>query len=133
MRQDVKTNYDISLGQNLVVGDGTGAVASAVIDMAKYRNVTFAVTLLNKNTNGTVDMKVQHAVDAAFTIPIDEDGATGNDTAITQLDTDDEIAELNVQRAQNRFYRVLVTVATAGVDASQVTVAGPKVRVDAEA
>ena len=131
MREDQKTNQDTTVAVNIIEADGAGAVNGASVDMAQYRNLEVAVTLLDKGAAGTIDAKLQHSPDDS--VWTDEDGATGNSTSITQQTADDEIESLYVQRAQARYYRVVVTAGANALDACALNIAGPKVRVDAEA
>jgi len=130
MREDQKTNQDTTVAANIVVADGVGAVNGAAIDMASYRNLEVAVTLLNKGAAGTVDAKLQHSPDNATWT--DEDGTTGNSTSITQQTADDEIESLYVVRPQARYYRAVVTAGANALDACALNIAGPKTRIKAE-
>ena len=138
MKEDIKTNEDIIFDIPVAAVEATNSVddGAGALDMAKYRNAAFALFLITSTATATVDAKLQFS-DEGLTGSVwtDEDGATGNDTAITQMVVGDAgtVVQLNVQRAQARFYRLLVTVLTDTVTAVTSQIAGPKVRVDAEA
>lgn len=131
MREDLQTNHDITVGASIIEDDGAGAVNGASIDMHDYRSAAFSVTLMDKGAAGTLDAKLQHSPnDADWT---DEDGTTGNGTSITQQTADDELETLHVVRPQARYYRCVTTAGANALDALQMTIAGPKFSIDAEA
>lgn len=119
MLRDVKSSYVIAEGvapQTIAAG----VENSASVDHSKANSASFFVDI--GAITGTLDMKLQYSDDdSAWT---DEDGLSGNDTAIAQL-TAVGSAQLNVVNPQGRYSRVVVTVGGTSAVASVTSVTGP--------
>ena len=119
MLRDVKSSYLIA-----------EAVASALITPSTVNSASVDHSLANSASffinvgaiTGTVDVKVQYSDDNS--VWTDEDGANGNDTAITQI-TASGSAQLNVVNPQGQYSRVVVVVAGTSANMSVVSVIGP--------
>lgn len=99
----------------------TGATASSmVIDHSIYPCASYYIA--TKSVGTSFDAKVQMSDDNSTWV--DEDGASGNDTAITQQTGADE-DQLNVPNPQKRYSKVLCTAVGAVVSFCFV-VAGPE-------
>ena len=118
MKQDLGSNF--TLAEETAAATYTGAATEgAGVDHATGPAVSFLLTASAVGT--TLDAKVQYSDNG--TDWTDDDGASGNDTAITQLD-DAGVAQLNVPNPQGRQSRVLSTSVGACVYAV-VSVLGP--------
>lgn len=116
MRNDPGSNYTIT-GDDVSATDDVAN--STAIDHANGSAAAFLVIATSVGTS--LDAKVQHSDDnLSWT---DDDGSTGNDTAITQL-TAAGAAQLNVPNPQARYSRVLCT-AVGEVVATATSVLGP--------
>ena len=88
---------------------GQGDVNSTVLDMAGFDHVSFEVALGTLSGGSVVTVKIQEAVDLAFTIPLDL-----TDTAVDVADTEsDKIVLTGVIEPTEQFVRCVVTRATA--------------------
>jgi hypothetical protein len=121
MKHDVGSNYTLAEAV-ASTESAVGAVNSASVDHADAPSVSFFISLGEKGAAGTLDAKVQHSPDDSTWT--DDDGASGNDTAIVQL-TANGTAQLNVPNPQARYSRVVLTVGTNAVDCGVTSVLGP--------
>ncbi len=126
MRRDVKSNYSVttSIASNLATPatlNGVGLDVSLGLSASFYIDVG-AIT-------GTVDAKLQYSDDNSTWT--DEDGLSGNSTAITQL-TATGNAQLDVVRAQEKYYRVVAVVAGTSAQICVMAIAGPLKTIPAE-
>lgn len=121
MLRDVKSNYTI--GANIAADDrAAGTVNGATVDHALGNSCSYFVTAGTFGASATLDVKLQYSADGSSWT--DEDGATGNDTAITQL-TATGTAQLNIINPQARYSRAVATSAVQTVGYGVVSVLGP--------
>lgn len=117
MKGDVGSNYTLDTED---VGHATGAaVNSTAVDHNLAPSCSFQVECISTGTS--LDMKLQHSPDNSTWT--DDDGASGNDTAITQL-TAAGRGQIDVPNPQARYSRVVATSVGATV-AVLATVYGP--------
>lgn len=130
MKDDIKTNFDITVGVDADAAITATAHDSTVIDTRSYISAAFVFNAVDFNTTGTLDGKLQMSDDG--TTWVDEDGASGNDTAIAQKAAGDEGEhQLNVVNPQKRYYKAVWTVGTTTITGAAFEVAGPKYNVEA--
>lgn len=123
MKTDPGSNFTI--GEEVAAADYVAGAENGVgVDHADAPAVSFFLSVGDVTGGATVDMKLQHADAANFSDAVDDDGASGNDTAITQI-TASGTAQLNCPNPQGRYSRVIVTVAVANAEACVVSVLGP--------
>ena len=121
MRNDVKSNME--LAAEIQADDrAAGTVNGAGVDLSKAGSASFLINAGTFGASATLDAKLQYSDDNSTWT--DEDGASGNDTAITQL-TATGVAQLNVINPQGRYARVVVTTAVQTVGYGVVSVLGP--------
>ena len=116
MRNDIGTHYMLS-GDD-ISATGTTA-ASTAVDHSVGSSASFYIICTSVGTS--LDAKVQHSPDNSTWT--DDDGASGNDTAITQIVAAGN-AQLNVPNPQARYSRVLCT-AVGAVVGTATSVVGP--------
>jgi hypothetical protein len=122
MRLDPGTNY--TLGESRAsASHAAGNHEGAAVDHSGGSSVSFFFSVSGVGTGGTLDAKVQYSSDNSTWT--DDDGTTGNDTAITQIDAAGT-AQLNVPNPRARYSRVYCTVATDAVVFGAFSVLGPK-------
>jgi len=121
MRLDPGTNYTLA---EEIAGKShdAGAVNGAGVNHTTGASVSFFLTAGTFGASATLDAKVQYSNDNSNWT--DDDGTTGNDSAITQL-TAAGTAQLNVPAPRGRYSRVVATVAVAAVEFAVVSVMGP--------
>jgi len=121
MQRDIKSSYVVAVGL-AAISQTAATVTSAAVDHSLGNSATFFINAGTIGASGTIDMKLQHSPDnSAWT---DDDGASGNDTAITQI-TAAGGAQLNVVNPQARYSRVAVTVAVAASVFGVTSIMGP--------
>lgn len=99
-----------------------GTDNGVAVDHSLANSVSYFITAGTFGTSATLDAKLQYSDDnSSWT---DEDGASGNDTAVTQL-TAAGTAQLNVVNPQGRYSRVVCVVAVEAVVYGVVAVSGP--------
>lgn len=119
MIRDIKSNTLIAAA--IVAATITpSTVNSAQVDHGLANSVSFSINV--GAITGTVDAKLQYSADG--TTWVDEDGLSGNDTAIIQL-TATGTAQLNVVNPQERYSRVVVVVGGTSAVMSVTSVMGP--------
>lgn len=121
MKRDTKTHYKM-LELLAAASRGAGAANSASIDFSQGPTATVFVSAGTFGASATLDAKLQHSADNSTWA--DDDGTTGNSTAITQM-TAAGSAVLHVIYPMARYYRVVATVATAAVVCSVTAMQGP--------
>lgn len=128
MRKDVGSNYTLA---EAIASEShnAGTVDSASIDHADGDTGSFFLSAGTIGASGTVDAKLQHSADNSAWV--DDDGASGNDTAITQI-TAAGSAQLNVPAPQARYSRIRMVVAVAACVVGITSVLGPLRHVAAE-
>lgn len=128
MKLDIGSNYTLA---EAVASEShnTGTVNSASIDHANGPAGSFFLSAGTIGASSTVDAKLQHSVDNAAWI--DDDGASGNDTAITQI-TAAGSAQLDVPNPQARYSRIQMVVAVAASVVGITSVLGPLRHIAAE-
>ena len=108
-KQDPGSSY--SLVESIAAtSQSVGASNGVTVDHNTAPSCSFLISVGTVGASGTIDGKVQMSDDNSTWV--DEDGASGNDTAITQI-TAAGSAQLNVPNPQKRYSRVVVTVGTA--------------------
>jgi hypothetical protein len=129
MHDDIKSNFVITVGLDASATVSAAAHSSTVIDMSKYMSAQFVFNCPDFNTTATLDGKIQMSDDNSTWA--DEDGASGNDTAITQAAAGDEGEQvLNVVNPQKRYYKAVWTVGTTTLTGCAFEVAGPLLNVE---
>lgn len=119
MLRDIKSSYLMATAvASALIAAST--VNSAMVDHSAGNSASYFIDV--GAITGTVDAKVQYSDDG--TSWTDEDGASKNDTAITQI-TATGSAQLNVVNPQGRYSRVVVTVGGTNANMSVVSVLGP--------
>jgi hypothetical protein len=129
MKQDIFSNTTrswplaaISRAHNGGTGSD-GIYAGTAIDMKDAQSVTFMIGAGTFGSSATLNAKLQWSANGT-TGWTDENGASGNGTAITAM-TEAGTAELHVIVPQARYYRVLATVGVAAVVCGVAAIAGP--------
>jgi len=121
MKQDIGSNYTLAVGM-AAASTSAGNVEGAAVDHAAAPSCAFHINFGTIGSSGTVDAKVQHSPDNSTWT--DDDGASGNDTAITQI-TAAGGATLKVPNPQARYSRCYVTVAVATCVGGVTNISGP--------
>lgn len=120
MLKDVKSSYILAVGVASNLGT-PATVNGAQVDHSMANSASFLIDV--GAVTGTVDAKVQHSPDG--TTWTDDDGASGNDTAIVQL-TSAGNAQLNVVNPQARYSRCVVTIGGTNANYAVMNVSGPR-------
>lgn len=121
MKGDPGSNYTIDealAAKSYAAGDHEGAS----VDHANGPAASFFLSAGTIGASGTVDAKVQYSDDDSTWA--DDDGSSGNDTAITQI-TAAGTAQLDVPNPMGRYSRVLLTVGTAACVVGVTSILGP--------
>jgi hypothetical protein len=102
MNVAIETTKVTRVGNAVVAG--TTAQYSSAVDMTGYEEVLF-VAAFGTVTDGTPTVKVQVAVDAAFTSPID---VKGSSVSVTPTTHNNKVAVVTVKRPSKTFVRLAV-------------------------
>lgn len=121
MLRDVKSSYVLAVSL-AAISQVAAAVNGAAVDHSAANSASFFINAGTFGASATLDAKLQYSDDGSSWT--DEDGASGNDTAITQL-TAAGSAQLNVVNPQGRFSRIVATVAVAAVVFGVTSISGP--------
>lgn len=121
MLRDVKSSYTLAVAL-AAISQAAGTDNSAAVDHANANSASFFVNAGTFAAGATLDVKLQYSDDNSNWT--DEDGASGNDTAVTQL-TAAGSAQLNVVNPQGRYSRVVGVVAVDAVVYGVTSVTGP--------
>lgn len=121
MLRDVKSSYTLAAAL-AAISQVAATVNSAQVDHANANSATFFINAGTFGASATLDAKLQYSDNG--TDWTDEDGLSGNDTAVTQM-TAAGVAQLNVVNPQGRYSRVVATVAVAAVVFGVTSVLGP--------
>lgn len=115
-------------GSNFTIGEETAAASytdaatnGAGVDHANGPAVSFLISVSAVGTS--LDAKVQYSDTSDFAVATDDDGSSGNDSAITQI-TAAGTAQLNVPNPRGRYSRV-VSTGVGAVVYSVTSVLGP--------
>jgi hypothetical protein len=121
MRNDPGSHY--AFGEEIpAASHAAGAVNGAGVDHAIGGAVAFFFSVGDVGGAGTLDAKIQYSDNG--TDWTDDDGASGNDSAITQVSATGT-AQLNVPNPRARYSRVVATVGANNVVFGCVSCAGP--------
>lgn len=121
MLRDVKSSYTLAAAL-AAISQVAGTVNSASVDHSLANSASFMLNAGTFGASATLDAKLQYSDDNSNWT--DEDGLSGNDTAVTQM-TAAGISQLNVVNPQGRYSRVVATVAVAAVVFGVTSVLGP--------
>lgn len=120
MKHDVKSNYTLA-EEVAAASHAVGPVNGVGVDHADAPSASFLISCGSVGAAGTLDAKLQYSDDGSGWT--DDDGSSGNDTAIVQL-TAAGSAVLHVVNPLGRYSRVVLTVGTNAVNASVASVLG---------
>ena len=105
MKNDPGSNY--TLGEEVAAASYVATTENgAGVDHANAPAVSFLISASAVGTS--LDVKVQYSDTSDFAIATDDDGSSGNDSAVTQI-TAAGTAQLNVPNPRGRYTRVVAT------------------------
>jgi len=121
MLRDIKSGYTLAAAL-AATSQAVGTDNSASVDHSKANSASFMINAGTFAAGALLNAKLQYSDnDSDWT---DEDGASGNDTSITELSAAG-IAQLNVVNPQGRYSRVVAVVTVDAVVYGITSVLGP--------
>lgn len=124
MRDDIKSNFDITVGGVAAAALSAAAHDSTVIDMSKYMSCAFVFNGGDMSTNVTLAGKLQHSADGS-TDWTDDDGSSGNSAAVSLAAGVEGTKTLHVIQPLRRYYKAVWTVGVGTAVACYFEIAGP--------
>jgi len=126
MLRDVKSSYTLAAAL-AATSQAAGTDNSASVDHSLANSASFMINAGTFASGAKLNAKLQYSDDdSAWT---DEDGASGNDTSITELSAAG-VAQLNVVNPQGRYSRVVGVVTVDAVVYGITSVLGPLRTID---
>ncbi len=128
MKDGIKTNFDITIGNVAAAALSAAAHDSTVIDMQKYETAAFVFQGGDMGSSATLAGKLQCSHDNSTWV--DDDGTSGNSAAVSLGAGVEGTKTLYVVQPLRRYYKAVWTVGAATAVACTFEVAGPKLNVE---